>query len=61
MKYTLINKKGILITNEEYDEIHSSINGYCMAVKDGLDYLISSKDGSIYNCNSFTFGKKQSE
>ncbi|MBO4640445.1 MAG: WG repeat-containing protein [Treponema sp.] len=51
-KYCLINKKGECITKEKYDEMSSSINGYCMAKKDGVDYLICSKNGNIYKCEN---------
>ena len=52
-KYGLINKKGEIITTTLYDEINSSVNGYCMAKKNNVDYLISSNDGTVYLCNSF--------
>ena len=51
--YKLIDKKGEIITDINYDEIFSSVNGYCMAKKDGIDYLIRSKDGMVYKCNDF--------
>lgn len=51
--YRLINKNGKIITDTDYDQISSSVNGYCMAVKDGVDYLIKSKDGSVYRCSDF--------
>ena len=51
--YRLIDKKGNLITKTDYDELNSSINGYCMAKKDGIDYLICSKDGKVFNCADF--------
>lgn len=51
--YRLINKYGNFITNTDYDEIQSSINGYCMAKKNGIDYLISSSDGTVYKCSDF--------
>lgn len=51
--YRLINKYGNFITNTDYDEIQSSINGYCMAKKNGIDYLISSSDGTAYKCSDF--------
>lgn len=51
--YSLIDKKGNFITSEIYDKIHSSVNGYCMAQKDGVDYLIRSKDGQVFKCADF--------
>lgn len=51
--YRLIGKNGKIITNRDFDQISSSVNGYCMAVKDGVDYLIKSKDGSVYRCSDF--------
>ena len=52
-KCWLINTKGEKITDIYFDEIKDSINGYSRAKKDGIDYLISSKDGSIYLCSDF--------
>ncbi len=51
--YRLIGKNGKIITDRDYDFINPSINGYCMAIKDGVDYLISSKDGTVYKCSDF--------
>ena len=51
--YKLIDKKGRIITNTNYDELYSSVNGYCMAKKDGIDYLIRSKDGKVFECTNF--------
>lgn len=51
--YRLINKNGKIITDRDFDQISSSVNGYCMAEKDGVDYLIKSKDGSVYRCSDF--------
>ena len=51
--YRLINKNGKIITDRDFDQINSSVNGYCMAEKDGVDYLIKSKDGSVYRCSDF--------
>lgn len=51
--YRLIDKKGKIITATDYDEINSSVNGYCMAKKDGIDYLIRSKDGKVFKCADF--------
>ena len=51
--YRLIDKKGKIITTTDYDEINSSVNGYCMAKKDGIDYLIRSKDGKVFKCADF--------
>lgn len=51
--YRLIGKNGKIITDRDFDQISSSVNGYCMAVKDGVDYLIKSKDGSVYRCSDF--------
>ena len=51
--YRLIGKDGKIITDRDYDFINSSVNGYCMASKNGLDYLINSKDGTVYNCSDF--------
>ena len=51
--YRLINKNGKIITDRDFDQINSSVNGYCMAEKDGVDYLIKSKDGSVYRCLDF--------
>ena len=52
-KCWLINTKGEKIIDIYFDEIKDSVNGYCRAKKDGIDYLISSKDGSIYRCSDF--------
>lgn len=51
--YELIDKHGHCLTETEFDEIHTSINGYCMARKDDVDYLISSGNGSVYKCTDF--------
>ena len=51
--FYLINTKGVFLTEEPYDAIQDSVNGYCRAVKDGIDYLISSIDGSAYICKDF--------
>lgn len=51
--YRLIGKNGKIITDRDYDFINSSVNGYCMASKNGLDYLINSKDGTVYKCSDF--------
>lgn len=51
--YTLINSEGQNLVNEPFDLIEDSINGYCMARKNSIDYLISSQDGTIYNCKDF--------
>lgn len=52
-KYGLLNKNGENITSVLYDKITPSINGYCMATNNNIDYLISSIDGTIYLCNTF--------
>lgn len=49
----LINTKGEIITEEAFDEIADCINGYCMAQKNGEDYLISATDGTVYRCRNF--------
>ena len=49
----LINTKGKIITKEAFDTIKECVNGYCVAQKDGEDYLISAKDGSVYRCRDF--------
>lgn len=49
----LINTKGEIITEEAFDEIADCINGYCMAQKNGEDYLISAADGTVYRCRDF--------
>ena len=51
--YYLIDTQGNFITDSPYDKILSSINGYCIAQKDGVDYLISAKDGTSYKCLDF--------
>lgn len=54
-KFSLIDTKGDIILKDFYDEIDDSINGYCMATKDGVDFLISSKDGTVYKCMDFNY------
>ena len=49
----LINTKGEIITKEAFDTIEECVNGYCVAQKDGKDYLISAKDGKSYRCRDF--------
>ena len=49
----LINTKGEIITKEAFDTIEECVNGYCVAQKDGEDYLISAKDGKSYRCRDF--------
>lgn len=49
----LIGKNGKIITDRDFDQISSSVNGYCMAEQDGVDYLIKAKDGSVYRCSEF--------
>ena len=49
----LINTRGEIITKEAFDTIEECVNGYCMAQKDGEDYLISAKDGKSYRCRDF--------
>ena len=49
----LINTKGKIITKEAFDTIKECVNGYCVAQKDGEDYLISAKDGKSYRCRDF--------
>ena len=49
----LINTKGEIITKEAFDTIKECVNGYCVAQKDGEDYLISAKDGKSYRCRDF--------
>ena len=41
------------VTKEAFDTIEECVNGYCVAQKDGEDYLISAKDGSVYRCRDF--------
>ena len=52
-EYQLIDTQGKIITQKLYDEIKDSINGYCMAKRDGIDYLISAEDGTEYKCEDF--------
>ena len=49
----LINTKGEIITKDAFDTIEECVNGYCVAQKDGEDYLISAKDGKSYRCRDF--------
>ena len=49
----LINTKGKIITKDAFDTIEECVNGYCVAQKDGEDYLISAKDGKSYRCRDF--------
>ena len=49
----LVNSIGEKIHEAYFDEIKDSINGYSRAKKDGIDYLISSKNGTIYRCSDF--------
>ena len=49
----LINTRGEILTEEAFDEIADCINGYCMAQKNGEDYLISAADGTVYRCRDF--------
>ena len=49
----LINTRGEILTEEAFDEIADCINGYCMAQKNGEDYLISAADGTVYCCRDF--------
>ena len=49
----LIDTRGEILTAEAFDEIAECINGYCMAKKDGEDYLISAADGTAYRCRDF--------
>lgn len=49
----LINTKGEIITKEAFDTIEECVNGYCVAQKDGEDYLISAKDGKSYRWRDF--------
>jgi len=51
--YYLINSDGELLCTDYFDRISNSVNGYCRAKKDGIDYLISSKDGTVYKCEDF--------
>lgn len=48
LNYFLIDKKGKMITNQKFDFIADSINGYSRAKKNNIDYLISVKDGKVY-------------
>ena len=49
----LINTKGKIITKDAFDTIEECVNGYCVAQKDGEDYLISAKDGKSYRWRDF--------
>ena len=51
--HSLINTKGDIITDINYDEIQNSINGFSIAKKDGEDYLINVKTGHVYSCRDF--------
>ena len=43
----------IYTENKEGKEEVECVNGYCVAQKDGEDYLISAKDGKSYRCRDF--------
>ena len=49
----LMDTRGKILTAEAFDEIAECINGYCMAKKDGENYLISAADGTAYRCRDF--------
>ncbi len=51
MTYRLLRPDGTFLTAGQFDFIHGSINGYCRAKKDGVDYLIRSSDGTAYRCD----------
>lgn len=52
-KYQLISNKGEILTNEYYDRMYDSVNGFCRAKKNGKDYLISVSTGKVYDCEEF--------
>ena len=47
-KISLINSKGEIITNQKFDYIAESINGFSMVKNRNIDYLISSENGKMY-------------
>lgn len=46
--YSMLDKKGNVITQKNYDIIKEPINGYSRACNNNIDYLISTKDGKEY-------------
>lgn len=52
-KNYLIDINGDFLLNYSFDKIQSFENGYSRAKKDGVDYLISSKDLKVYKCKDF--------
>lgn len=48
LKYSLINNKGKIITDQEFDYIDESVNGFARARKKNIDYLISVDSGKYY-------------
>lgn len=46
--YSMLDKKGNVITKKNYDLIKEPINGYSRACNNNIDYLISTKDGQEY-------------
>ncbi len=52
-KYFLLDSNGEIMTKDGWDYIDTSVNGYCRARKNDIDYLISSFDGHVYPCMAF--------
>lgn len=48
LKYSLINNKGKIITDQEFDFIEESSNGFSRARKRNIDYVISTNSGKSY-------------
>lgn len=48
VKYELINSKGKIITDQDFDFIDKSINGYARAKKRNIDYVIATNTGKSF-------------